>query len=105
MSALSVSGTSTYTSSPPQNLSNFDNIGLQIAFSSGVTGTLSVLCSVDGSVYDALTFNPALSQPTGTAINYLVNLNQLPYPWLKVQFVSSSGSGTLDVWLNSKDIN
>lgn len=104
MSAVSVSGTNTYTSNT-FNASNLDNIGLQVTFTGTMNGTLSVLCSIDNVNFDALTFSPSLSQPSGSNLNYLINLNQLPFPYLQVQYVNSSGSGTLTVYLSAKDLN
>lgn len=99
-----MTGTSTVLS-VAQNIQNFDNIGLQIDWTSTAVGTISVLCSIDGVTYHALTFNPILAQPVGAAGGYIIDLNQVPFPWLKVQYVNASGSGLLNVYLFSKDVN
>jgi hypothetical protein len=104
-----MTGTSTILS-VPQNLQNFDNTGLEVTWTGTPTGTLSVLGSCSAAIvqaavvnYYALTFNPAISQPAGSAGGFLINLNQFPFPFMEVQYVNSSGSGVLNVYLYSKD--
>lgn len=82
-----------------------DNLGLQVSFVGTMTGTLSVEGSVDKVNFDALTFNPVLGQPAGSATRYLIDINQFPWPWLRVSYTNSSGSGTLTVGIFSKDLN
>jgi len=69
-----------------------------------MTGTLTVQCSNDGVTFTALTFSPALTQPSGSNLNYLVDLNQVPFYYLEVVYVNASGSGTLTSILTSKDL-
>lgn len=104
ISAGVMTGTTTLLSTA-QNISNFDNIGLQVKWTGSAVGTISVLVSIDGTNYDALTFNPVLTQPAGTAGSYVVNLNQLPFPYLKVRYVNASSTGVLNVYISSKDLN
>jgi hypothetical protein len=106
-----MTGTATITSSG-QYVANLDNIGLEITWTGTPTGTISVLGSIsnaipgiDAVIYYALTFNPALSQPAGSGGGYLINLNQFPWHYLKVQYVNASGTGVLDVVLFGKDLN
>ncbi len=104
MNAVALSGTNTVTS-PTFNCSNLDNLGLQIAFTGTMAGTLTVNCSVDNVHFLALTFSPVLTQPTGANLNYLIDLNQLPFPYLQVAYTNTSGTGTLTVYLSAKDLN
>lgn len=104
INAASMTATTTVTSSA-QNIQNFDNTGLHVIWTGTPVGTVSVLCSIDNSTYDALTFDPVLAQPSGVAGSYLINLNQVPFPYVKVKYVNASGSGTLNVYLHSKDLN
>lgn len=99
-----MTGTTTIAS-VPTNIQNLDNIGLQVAWTSTAIGTLTVQCSVDGVTYSALTFSPALTQPAGASGGYLINLNQLPFPWLKVSYTNVSSTGVLNVKIFAKDIN
>jgi hypothetical protein len=99
-----MTGTSTITSAT-QNVANFDNMGLEITWTGTPTGTISILGSVSGINFYPLTFSPSLTQPAGTASGYLVSLNQFPWPYLQLQYVNSSSTGTLNVYLFSKDLN
>lgn len=107
----SMTGTATLTS-VAQNLQNFDNIGLEITWTGTPTGTISILGSVSAAFpaastvsYYALSFNPGLTQPAGSAGGYLIDLNQFPFPYMKVQYVNSSSTGTLNAYLYGKDLN
>lgn len=104
MNAVAVSSTNTYTS-PTFNAANLDNLGMQVNFVGTMTGTLSVQCSIDNKNYIPLTFNPMLTQPSGSSLSYLIDLNQLPFPYVQVSYTNSSGSGTLTVYLSAKDLN
>lgn len=99
-----MSGTNTIYSNI-QDISNTDNQGLEITWSGTPTGTISVLCSESGLYFYPLTFNPAITQPTGSAGGYLIDLNQVPWRYVMVQYVNASGSGVLTMWLGSKDLN
>lgn len=102
--AQAVSGTTTYNS-PITDINQQHNIGLDIRFTGTMTGTLTVNCSNDGVVFNSLTFNPALAQPAGSNLSYLIDLNQVPFKFLQVSYVNSSGSGTLTSILSSKDLS
>jgi hypothetical protein len=102
---LVVTGTNTYTSNPSTFVGNLDNIGCQVAFTGTPTGTLSVLGSNDNVTFFSLTFNPALSQPGGSALAYGIDLNQFPWPYIQFQYVNSSGTGGLVVSIFGKDLN
>lgn len=93
------------TSQPGQNVQNLDNLGLEISWTGTPTGTITVLGSNSGTTFYALTFNPAITQPAGSAGGYLINLNQFPWPWLQVKYTNASGTGTLNAWLYGKDLN
>lgn len=106
-----MTGTSTLIS-VAQTLVNFDNAGLEVTWTGTPTGTISVLGSVSAAfpsvavpTFYSLTFNPPLSQPIGAAGGYLIDLNQFPFPFLEVEYVNISGSGTLNVYLFGKDLN
>lgn len=99
-----MAGTSTLNSIPT-NVMNLDNLCLQVRWSGTPTGTFSVLGSNDNINFDALTFNPTLAQPSGSAGSYLIDLNQVPFAWLMVQYVNSAGSGVLNVSIFGKDLN
>lgn len=95
----------TVIQSSPFNVQNLDNVGLQVKWTGAAVGTIEVIVSVDGVNYDALTFDPVLTQPAGTAGSYVISLNQLPFPYMKVRYTNASSTGVLDVWLSAKDLN
>lgn len=99
-----MTGTTTITSAT-QNVTNFDNLGLQVSWTGTPTGVISVMCSIDNVTFFALTFNPVLDQPAGSAGGYLINLNQLPFAYMRVQYVNASGVGVFNVYVNKKDLN
>lgn len=103
-SAAVMSGTSTLTSQT-FNAQNLDNIGIQVDWTGIPVGTISVLGSIDNVTFHAFTFNPALAQPNGTASGYLISLNQIPFPYIKLQYVNTSGTGALNAFLSAKDLN
>jgi hypothetical protein len=88
-----------------------DNIGLQVTWTSAnAVGTITVEGSVDydphfetGTFY-ALTFDPVLTQPNSDNGGYLVNINQFPWPYVRVVYTRSSGTGTLTVNISVKSI-
>lgn len=98
--------------SAAQSLTSLDNAGIEITWTGTPTGTISILGSVSEIILDApainyyeLSFNPALGQPAGSADGYLIDLNQFPFPYVKVQYVNNSGSGVLNAYLFGKDLN
>jgi hypothetical protein len=107
----SMTGTSTITSSA-QNISNLDNVGLEVTWTGTPNGTFGVLGSVSAAIPNApavnfygLTFNPALGAATGSAGGFLIDLNQFPFPFMKFQYTNSSSTGTLNVYIFQKDLN
>lgn len=88
-----------------QDLRNTDNQGLELTWTGTPTGTIEVLGSVSGLNFYPITFLPAITQPAGSAGGYLIDLNQWPWRFLFVRYTNSSGSGTLAVYVGSKDLN
>jgi hypothetical protein len=88
-----------------QDITNTDNQGLEITWTGTPTGTITILCSASGVNFYPLTFSPTLTQPAGSAGGYLVNLNQIPWRYVMIQYTNSTGTGSLTVWNSSKDLN
>jgi hypothetical protein len=87
------------------DVSRIDNCGLEVTWTGTPTGTFQVMVSNSGINFYALTFNPALAQPSGSAGGYAVDLNQLPFKYFMLQYTNSSGSGVLTVYAQIKDLN
>jgi hypothetical protein len=92
-------------SSVAQNIENFDNLGMQVSWTGTAAGTVSVTTSIDGTNYSALTFSPSITQPAGASGSFLLNLNQVPYPLIKINYAATSGTGKFNTYIFSKDIN
>jgi hypothetical protein len=86
-------------------ISRFDNIGLEVTWTGTPTGTLQVMVSNSGINFYALTFDPALGQPAGSAGGYAIDLNQVPFKYIFLQYANASGTGTLTIFGQSKDLN
>lgn len=86
------------------SVSFLDNIGFQFIWTGTPAGTIQVMASIDGVIFDALVFSPTISQPAGSSGHGLANVNQFPYKWIKVTYTASSGTGSLTVWLAAKEI-
>lgn len=87
------------------DISKMDNQGLEVAWSGTPTGTFSVLVSNSAVNWPSLTFTPPLAQPVGSAGEYAVDLNQLPFKYMMLQYTNISGSGVLTVYGQQKDLN
>jgi len=81
-----------------------DNVGIEITWTGSPTGVIEVDASVGGTTYYALTFDPVLAQPAGSASGYLINLNQFPFAYFKVVYTRTSGSGTLNAYAMTRGI-
>ncbi len=101
--ATAVSSTTTYHSAST-DINQLANIGLDVRFAGTMAGTLTVECSNDNITFTALTFNPAISQPAGSNLNLLIDLNQVPFRYVRTSYVNASGSGTLTSLLSAKDL-
>ncbi len=99
-----MSGTSTIYSQIVEK-SRMDNIGLEVTWTGTPTGTFQVMVSNSGKSFYALTFNPALGQPAGSAGGYVVDLNQVPFKYIMLQYTNTSGSGILTVYGQNCDLN
>lgn len=109
-SALSGSITGTMASTNTiytqiMDVSRMDNIGLEVTWTGTPTGTFQVMASNSAINFYALTFNPVLTQPAGSAGGYVIDLNQFPFKWIMLQYTNSSGSGSLTVYGQCRDLN
>lgn len=88
---------------PTTNIDTGDQVCYQVSWtSSNAVGTISVQGSVDGKNFQDLTFNPALTQPASNNGTYLINLALVPFPFIRLKYTHSSGSGSLVVYMSAK---
>lgn len=106
-----MTGVTTLTSAN-QFVGNLDNIGIEFAWTGTPTGTLNVNGSVSAVIphaaavgYYPMTFSPALQNPAGSATGFILSLQQFPWPYFNVTYTNVSGTGVLNVYYFSKDLN
>lgn len=87
------------------DVSRMDNIGLGVSWTGTPTGTFAVQGSNDGAIFFDLTFDPALTQPAGSAGSYGIDLNQFPWKYLLLTYTNASGTGSLLTTMQVKDLN
>ena len=110
-SSQSVSSTNTYNSQAV-NILNLDNIGIQANITSTPSGSFNVQVSIDHSqTADGVVINPGnwiniasstVSISSGSPSNIYIDLNQLSAPYVRLQYVNSSGSGSFSAFLCGK---
>lgn len=110
LNAATMTGTTTVNSTP-FNVQNLDNIGLMVKWTGSAVGTISVQGTLDATDNTTnwvdLVFDPVLTQPNNNASStpYLIRLNQIPYPYIRIHYVNASSTGALTVWISGKDLN
>jgi uncharacterized membrane protein len=87
------------------DVSKMDNLGLEVTWTGTPTGTFTVNGSNSGINFYPLTFSPVLTQPAGGAGGYLIDLTQYPFKYILLEYVNSSGTGTITVYAQCKDLN
>lgn len=87
------------------DVSKMDNIGLEVAWTGSAVGVFEVMGSISGINFPSLTFDPVLAQPSGTAGEYLVGITQDQFRYIMLKYTNTSGTGTLNVYGQFKDLN
>ncbi len=87
------------------DISKVDNVGLEVTWTGTPTGLFEVMCSNSGVNFYALTFDPVLGQPAGSGGGYVIDLNQVPFKYIMLRYTNASGSGSLTVYGQDKDLN
>ena len=82
-----------------------DNQGIELTWTGTPTGIISVMVSNSGINFYALTFDPVLAQPGGSAGGYVISLTGIPFQYLFLQYVNSTGSGTITAYSQCKANN
>ena len=105
--------TSFDTYSSPTNIDFLDNVGLLMSWSNALSpvGIFEIWVSNKdkgeqpsvASDYVALNFGSNIAID-GTNTSHVITLNQLPFSWIAFKYTATSGSGSLDVKLSSKEI-
>jgi len=98
---------------PATNISYLDNVAMQLNFTGTPTGTFSVEGSLDhkeynGQIVNAGNFIPLSLATTpvasGAAGQILLDLNQLSFPYIRIVYTRTSGTGSLDAFISAKAV-
>lgn len=98
--------------SPATNIQFLDNIGIQFNFTGTPTGTFQVQVSADyeqdaeGNITNPGNWVPLVLTPTpvaaGSAGSVYVDITMHSAPWMRVAYVKTSGTGTLNSFITAK---
>jgi len=101
--------------SPATDIRYVDNISIQLNFTGSPVGTFSIQGSLDYSpgLSDDPVANPgtwvdltlsATPTASGAADQILIDMNQVPFPYIRVKYDATSGTGALDYLLLAKEV-
>lgn len=100
--------------SPVTCIQYLDNCLIQLNFTGTPTGTFSVQVSADyarddqGNVTNAGNWVPLTLSPSpsaaGAANQIIIDMNEMPAPYLRVVYTFTSGTGTLDMYITAKSV-
>jgi hypothetical protein len=85
------------------NVTNLDNVGYLVEWSDGATpvGTITVEVQSGPSGWCALDFGSPIAV-SGNSGSIVLNINQIPFENIRLNYVAGSGGATLNVTLSSK---
>lgn len=88
------------------NIQYLDNIAFQLSVTTTAnTGTFSVQVSLDGQIWDTLSLSPAIPALADASTVITINLNQLPYTWVRIHFEIGTGTnGSVTGYVTGKEI-
>lgn len=82
-----------------------DNQGIELTWTGTPTGTIEIMVSNSGINFYALTFNPSLAQPSGSASGYVISLTAIPFQYMFIRYTNASGTGTIVAYSQCKANN
>ena len=96
------------------SIAYLDNIGVQLSWTGTPTGTFAIQVSADyqqdqnKNVTNVGNWIPLILSPapaaSGAAGTAYIDLNQLSAPWIRVVYTKTSGTGTLQGFINGKSV-
>lgn len=105
---------STSLTSPVTNIEFLDNIGVQFNFTDSPVGNFQVQVSMDydqdinqnvinaGNWVPVTLSNGTVNAATSLGSPVYIDLNQLSAPWIRLVYVRTSGTGTLNAFVCGK---
>ena len=91
------------TQATPTNIQYADNVSVQLNFTGTPTGTFEIQGSLDQSNWVPLVFSTS-PVASGASGQILLDMNQLSFPYIRVFYDRTSGSGTLDAYISWKEV-
>lgn len=82
-----------------------DNQGIELTWTGTPTGIIQVMVSNSGINFYALTYNPILAQPAGSAGGYVIANIGIPFQYCFLQYANASGTGTITAYCQCKANN
>lgn len=95
------------------NMEHYDSVGLEADWTGTPTGTFQLEGSnrydpaTDPNIttpFRAITLASPPANPAGSASGWLLDLNQIPFKWIRLRYTNASGTGKLNVWPFRKKI-
>lgn len=94
------------------DLALLDNVSYEVNWTGTPTGTLTFECSNSyertanpSALFFALTFPTAPASPAGSAnTGYGIDLNQVPFRYIRPRYVNASSTGVLNIWIFGKGL-
>jgi hypothetical protein len=93
----------------PTNINLMDNIGLILTWTNVPVGIFEVYASNSKKMptvigdYTKLEFGAPINISALESL-HSISLNQLPYAWLALRYVATSGTGNMTVIMNNKQV-
>jgi hypothetical protein len=98
---------------PVTNIKFLDNVLMEFVATGTPVGSFSVEVSADyqqdnnGNVIDPGNWTPLEFVPTPSiyeAGTVVIDMNQLPAPWIRAKYTATSGSGSLNLFISAKEV-
>jgi len=84
------------------NVKNINDIGMQLVFTGSPTGSFFVQASVDGNTWGSITTSPASISAAGAGGNHEIDLEGYSFPYIRLFYDFTSGTGSLNVYISGK---
>lgn len=104
-------GTTITQAAPYTSIKYLDNVGIQVKWTSvDAIGVFSIEASnnydpiLGTGDWNPITFASALVNPASNNGGWVREINQCPHAYIRFVYTRTSGTGTLQVWFNVKEI-
>jgi hypothetical protein len=89
------------------SIEKLDNVGIELAFTGAPVGEFAVYGSnskVNWGKLDITLDDGETVPSTADGSPILLGLPNLPYEWIKIKYIRTSGTGTLNCWVHAKGL-